>query len=267
MSLLLWNHPVTAERYRLFTERHDRYRVVAAALAEAAAVAPGHKVLDIAAGVGCTALACLQRLGENDTVAAAEAADAMRQEGERRTRGRTVNWYAAPPQGQTYDRVICGAALWALGPAGEVIGQMSHHVAPKGALAVSLPAAYLGEADAPGGGPDPHLTSLPEALKALNLGKPPGTAQPLLSETGLRQAFADHGFVMSRSSIRLRLTQDAYCHWLALPPVNDTLLGQVPPEDRPELVYRCAEDLDMSSWRWESWALCVGTRLRVRSHK
>ena len=66
---------------------------------------------------------------------------------------------------------------------------------------------------------------------------------------------------MSRSSIRLRLTQHAYLDWLALPPVNDTLLGRIPPEVRPDILTRCAEGLDMSSWRWETWALCVGTRV------
>lgn len=262
MSLLLWTHPVTAERYRMFTDRHDRYKVAARALVEAASVAPGHRVLDIAAGVGCTALACLEQLGDEDTVTAVEAAEAMRQEGERRTRGRAVNWCAAPPEGQQYDRVICGAAIWALGPVDEAIGRMSKLVAPGGVLAVSLPAAYLGEADVPGGGSDPHLTALPEALAGLDLGNPPTVTVSPLSEKGLTEAFHDHGFCMSRSNIRLRLTQDAYRDWLALPPVNDTLLGQVPPEERPKLINRCAEDLDMSSWRWETWALCVGTQVR-----
>jgi len=262
MSLLMWNHPVTAERYRRFTERHDRYRVAAKALVEAAGVAPGCSVLDIAAGIGCTVLACLEQLGTGDRVTAVEAADAMRQAGARRTRGRPVDWCAAAPTGQHFDRVICGAAIWALGPVDEVVGRMREHVAPEGVLAVSLPAAYLGEADAPGGGSDPYLTALPEALAGLDLGNPPATALPSLSEKGLAQTFRDHGFNMSRSSARLQLTQQAYVDWLALPPVNDTLLGQVPPEDRPKLVFRCAEGLDMSSWRWETWALFVGTRVR-----
>ena len=128
-------------------------------------------------------------------------------------------------------------------------------------MAVSLPAAYLGEADAPGGGADPELTALTAALAGLDLGNPPGTALPPLSETSLAKAFSDQGFAMSRSSIRLRLTQQAYLDWLALPPVNDTLLGRIPPEVRLDILTRCAEGLDMSSWRWETWALCVGTRV------
>lgn len=261
MSLALWNHPVTAERYRLFTERHDRYQIAARALVRAARVAPGHRVLDIAAGIGCTALACLEQLGDGDVVTAVEASDAMRQMGEVRTRGRAVDWCAAPPEGQQFDRVICGAAIWALGPVSEVIGGMSDQVAREGALAVSLPAAYLGEADAPGGGTDPWLTALTAALAELDLGNPPGTVPPPLSEKSLTQAFLDHGFTPSRSSTRLRLTQEAYRDWLALPPVNDTLLGKVPPEDRPAILARWAESLDLSSWRWESWAFFVGVRI------
>lgn len=262
MSLLLWNHAVTAERYRIFTERNDRYKVAARALVEAASVASGHRVLDIAAGIGCTALACLEQLGDEDVVTAVEASDAMRQEGEHRTRGRPIAWRAAPPRGQRYDRVICGAAIWALGPVSEVIGRLSEHVEPEGALAVSLPAAYLGEADAPGGGRDPLLTALPEALAGLDLGTPPARPLPPLREESLAQAFQDHGFSMSRTDITHRLTQQAYLDWMALPPVNNTLLGKVPPEARPGILAQYAEGLDMSSWRWETWALCVGTRVR-----
>lgn len=261
MSLAHWNNPVTAERYRLFTERHDRYRIAARALVQAADVAPGHRVLDVAAGIGCTALACLEQLGGEDVVTAVEASDAMRQAGIARTRSRPVVWHATIPEEQQFDRVICGAAIWALGPVSEVLGRLVDHVAPAGALAVSLPAAYLGEADQPGGGTDPFLTALPAALAGLGLANAPGTALPHLDETSLTQAFLDHGFTMSRSSTRLRLTQDAYCDWLALPPVNDTLLGKVPPEDRPAIVAGQACSLDKSSWRWETWALCVGTRV------
>lgn len=261
MSLRLWNHPVTARHYRLFTDRHDRYRIAAKALVQAAAVAPGHRVLDIAAGIGCTALACLEQLGDGDVVTAVEVSDAMRKEGSARTRDRPITWHTAPPKGQQYDRVICGAAIWTLGPVSEVIGWMAQHVAPAGVLAVSLPAAYIGEVDAPGGGSDPRLIALTEALAGLDLGNPPETALTPLTEASLTQAFCDHGFFLSRSSIRLRLTQDAYRDWLALPPVNETLLGQVPPEDRPALLARCSDGLDMSSWRWETWALCAGTRV------
>lgn len=260
MSLFLWNHPVTAERYRIFTERHDRYRLAARALIEAAAIKPGQRVLDVAAGVGCTALACLEQLEETDVVVAVEAADAMRQAGERRTQGRRIAWRSAPPEGQQFDRVICGAAIWVLGPVSEVIGGMADLVAPGGTLAVSLPAAYLGDADEPGGGADPRLTGLAEALAELDLSNPPGAALPPLSGTSLAQAFRDNGFSVARSETRFRLTQQAYLDWMTLPPVNDTLLGQIPPEDRPALLARLAEDLDMSSWRWETWALCVGTR-------
>jgi len=260
MSLALWNHPVTAARYELFTDRHDRYRAAGAALAQAAALAPGHSVLDMAAGIGCTALACLKKLGKEGAVTAVEAADAMRQTGQTRTSGSPVFWQDAVPDNQQFDRVICGASLWAMGPVDETIGTLAAHVAPGGSLAVSLPAAYLGEADAPGGGTDPWLTALPEALSRLGFGTPPPPAPPALTEAGLAETFSRHGLSMTRMNFVQRLTQAAYRDWMMLPPVNEILLGKLPPEDRLALVAQTAETLDMCSWRWETWALCVGVR-------
>jgi SAM-dependent methyltransferase len=265
MSLALWNHPVTAERYRIFTERHDRYRFAAEALVNAAGIAPGQKVLDVAAGIGCTSLACLEKLGVKDVVTAVEMAGAMRRAGETRTKGLPVDWLAVLPAGQTFDRVICGAALWAMGAPDPVIEDLAAFVAPGGVLAVSLPASYLGEPDTPGGGTDPWLTAIPEALSRLNLGKPP-TAAPLpLTEAILARIFQDHGLSVSRTSVVHRLTQSAYCDWMTLPPVNDILLGKLDPDERPAVVADAARDLDQASWRWEAWALFIGMRPVKRS--
>ncbi|MCX2720909.1 class I SAM-dependent methyltransferase [Roseibium salinum] len=264
MSLALWNHPVTADRYRHFTGRHDRYRRAARALVEAAAIAPGHRVLDFAAGIGCTALASLEQLGQSDVVTAVEAAEAMRLAGAVRTRDLPVNWCPATPAGQHYDRVICGAAIWALGPVADVVADLAGHVAPGGALAVSLPAAYLGEPDVPGGGSDPWLGRLPEVLAGMKLGKAPIDPLPPLNDLALTQAFADSGFSVIRTTLRQRLSQTAYCDWMTLPPVNDTLLGQLPPEDRIAVVGRAASSLDTASWRWEAWALYTGVRQEVQ---
>ena len=150
-------------------------------------------MLDVAAGIGCTALACLEQLGTGDGVTAVERADAMRRVGEARTRGRPVDWLAELPVGQTFDRVTCGAAIWAMGPAETVIADLAAFVAPGGVLAVSLPAAYLGEADAPGGGTDPWLTAVAEALSRLNLGKPPPDVPPPLTEASLGTIFQELG--------------------------------------------------------------------------
>lgn len=267
MSLALWNHPVTVDRYRHFTERHDRYRKAARALVEAAAITPGHTVLDFAAGIGCTALASLEQLGQSDVVTAVEAAEAMRLAGVVRTRGLPVTWYPATPDRQHYDRVICGAAIWALGPVADVIADLAGSVAPGGVLAVSLPAAYLGEPDEPGGGSDPWLGRLPEVLSEMRLGKVPTEQSPPLNETVLTQAFADSGFSVTRTTLRNRLSQAAYCDWMTLPPVNDTLLGQLPPEDRIAVVGRVASGLDTASWRWEAWALYTGVRQELRSFR
>lgn len=265
MSLSLWDHPVTAECYRRFTERHDRYRVASEALVQAAGVAPGQRVLDVAAGIGCTAMALLERLGPEDTVTAVEAAEAMRRVGMERTKGLPVFWCARPPEDGQFDRVICSAALWAMGPVETVLAGLAGHLAPGGVLAVSLPAAYLGEPDAPGGGADPWLTGVAEALSRLNLGKPPAEAPPPLSEASVAAVFEDQGLAMSRTNVVYRLTQAAYCDWLAMPPVNETLLGRLPPEDRPVVVQEAARSLDPASWRWEAWALLIGTRAVRRS--
>jgi len=260
MSLDLWNHPVTAERYRIFTERHDRYRFAAEALVNAAGLAPGQKVLDVAAGIGCTSLACLEKLGGGDVVTAVEMADAMRRAGEVRTKGLPVDWQAVLPVGQTFDRVTCGAAIWAMGAVDKAIGELATLVGPGGALAVSLPAAYLGEADAPGGGADPWLTAVAEGLSRLNLGKPPPETPLPLTENTLTTIFHEHGLSVSRTSVVHRLTQAAYCDWMTLPPVNDILLGKLGPEERPAVVADAARDLDQASWRWEAWALFIGMR-------
>ncbi|MHA7775885.1 methyltransferase domain-containing protein [Roseibium sp. M-1] len=271
MTLDLWNNPVTAERYRLFTEKHDRYRVAARELAEAVGIAPGQRVLDVAGGIGCTALACLEKLGPEDKVSAVEAAGAMRQIGRDRTDGLPVDWRAEMPVGELFDRVVCGAAVWALGPFEAVIEDLAAHVAPGGVLAISLPAAYLGEADQPGGGEDPWLTALPQMLAQMDLGAPPSRASedgaPVLSDGLVRRAFAARGFTVTRSDFRQRLTQAAYCDWMSLPPVNATLLGKLSPQDRPAAVARAAMGLDAASWRWEAWAVYAGTRKASKDHR
>jgi SAM-dependent methyltransferase len=266
MTLDLWNHPVTAERYRLFTGRHERYRTAARALVEAAGIAPGDSVLDVAAGIGCTAIACIEKLGPEDRVTAVERAGSMRAAGTSRTGGLPVDWLEALPAGRMFDRVICGAAIWALGPVEEVIACLATHVAQGGVLAVSLPAAYLGEADDPGGGIDPWLTGLPDALARLDLGSAapaaPGGTSEQLNDALMRRSFASCGLTVTRKSFRQMLTQATYCDWMSLPPVNDRLLGQLPPADRPAVVARVAASLDAASWRWEAWAVYAGVRMQ-----
>lgn len=260
MSLALWNHPVTAERYRNFSERHDRYRAVAEALVAAAGAAPGLRVLDAAAGLGCAALACLDRMGADDRILATEAAAAMRTAGRARTAGRRIDWLAEPPEAACFDLVICSAAIWAMGPVDAVIRELARRVAPGGALAFSMPSAYLGEPDAPGGGADPWLVTLLAALTQLGFERP--ATQPMAQPTApaIENALRREGLAAQHTRLRLRLDQAAFRDWMLLPPVNDSLLGALPPEDRPAIVARAAAVLDLRSWRWEGWSLWVARR-------
>src|ERR1700687_4707162 len=73
-----WDHPDTARYYEAFCEAHGRYREASLALTGAACLERGQRVLDLAAGTGCTAEAALDCGCE---VTCVEPAGAMRDAG------------------------------------------------------------------------------------------------------------------------------------------------------------------------------------------
>lgn len=260
--LLLWDDPLTAGLYGAFTDRHERYRAANAALAAASGISPGRSVLDVGAGLGCTGRACLDRLGAGDEVVCVEPATAMRELGRQRTKGLPVAWRADLPAGRSFHRVLCGAAIWAMTPVGAAIARLAALVIPGGKLAFSIPAAYLGEPDEPGGGMDPWLTALPARLSELGLGRPVPATPGAQGAIDLARELRLTGLRPETSRIRTRLTQAALRDWLKLPPVNYALLGAVPATERPALIEKAYRHVDADSWRWESWAILVATSER-----
>jgi len=206
----------------------------------------------VAAGIGGTAEAVLSRLGPDGRVVCVERAAAMRERGAARVRDSRVSWRGDLPE-TTFDRVLVGAAIWTMLPLAETLAGLAARVAPGGALALDLPAAYLGEPDEPGGGDDPWLAALPDAL-AEGRALPDAAPWDLPDAEGLAALLRDAGLRPERWEIRTRFTQAAYRDWLKLPPVSDRLLAGVEPEERAALVDGAFERVDPDSWRWERWA-------------
>ena len=256
-----WDDPLTARAYERFCRRHARYREANRALVAHAALAPGQRVLDVAAGTGRTAEAALSFLGPSGRLLCVEPARAMRERGARRIRDSRVCWSASLPEDEpgaasgAFDRVLCGAAVWQIVPLHRTIERLAALVAPDGALCFNIPAAYLLEADDPGGGLDPRLLQLPSFVE-----RPPGTV-PATDALGSRLPSADAidgllfaaGLRVDRWSVSARLTQAAYRDWLKIPVVSDGLLPGLPPTERDRRLDAAYARADRRSWRWERW--------------
>jgi len=116
-----WDDPRTVRYYEAFCARHPRYREANRALVERAALAPGQRVLDVAAGTGRTAEAALPWLHLRGSIVCVEPASAMRAVGRARLADRRVTWTDRLPEPPAaFDRILCGAAIWQLTPLGEI---------------------------------------------------------------------------------------------------------------------------------------------------
>lgn len=261
-ALTGWDDPETAECYEAFCQNHSRYICANAALIEHAEIEPGMRVLDLAAGTGRTAEAALESLGEDGRLVCVEPFAGMRAEGMRRVKDSRIEWRAALPDAtmpdarESFDRVLCGAAIWQLDSLPETLLRLASLLRHGGALCFNIPALYLLEPDEPGGGTDPMLLSLPSWLMTTPL-TAPFAAEPLASdplsfsciETWLGAA----GLRAQSWSFRLRLTQDAYADWLKIPVLTDRLLGGLTPMARAERIDAALKSVDCSSWKWEHW--------------
>jgi SAM-dependent methyltransferase len=251
-----WDHPDTARYYARFQRRFARYRQANRRLVRHATLAPGMRVLDVAAGDGATAAEVLSRVGGDGAVLCLEPAACMRALGERRLRDARVTWTAAwPTEPGSFDRIVCGAALWQLLPVARTLRTLFELLRPGGCLSFDIPALYLGEADAPGGGRDPLLLGVPAALAArirprCHGGGSPGTTMDVSTfEVWLAAA----GFRADRWSFSIRLGQRAYREWLKIPPTTDALLIGLTADERSLLIDEAFATVDASSWRWERW--------------
>jgi SAM-dependent methyltransferase len=263
-----WNDPETAAWYETFCRRHSRYRRANRELIAHAQIAPGMRILDIAAGTGRTAEAALQSLGENGRVLCFEPSVAMRSAGMRRITDGRLRWSAVLPDAtESFDRIVCGASIWLLDPLPQTLLMLAGLLCRGGALCFTIPALYLSEPDEPGGGSDPFLLSLPELLLTspdASIGQTnerlapdlhvlePSLPVPL-SQSSITTWLNAAGLRAGQWSFRIRLSQIAYANWLKIPVLTEQLLGKLSPKARAERIDAALESVDRSSWRWERW--------------
>ncbi len=226
-----WHHPDTARYYEAFCEAHGRYQEANLALIGAAALERGQCVLDLAAGTGRTAEAALDLACE---VTCVEPAASMRDAGRRRLP--QVRWLAEwPEHAERFERVLCSAAIWQMMPLGETFGRIAALLKSEGAFAFNVPSLYLAEADAPGGGSDPHLFELVARLAQGRTNSAAATQAPPGADEIERLLHAA-GFAPARWSARSRLTQAALRDWMKIPVLTDALLDGIAADERAALV-------------------------------
>jgi SAM-dependent methyltransferase len=262
-----WEDEETAAYYEAFCRRHSRYVCANRALIAHARIAPGMRVLDLAAGTGRTAEIALASLGKDGRMVCVEPFAGMRAEGMRRVTDSRVQWSAILPEAtESFDRILCGASIWQLDPLPETFGILASLLRPGGALCFNIPGLYLLEPDKPGGGSDPLLLSLPAlllaSLSASSLASSDRTpirqsiecqARGPLCRSCITTWLNAAGLRAQGWSFRVRLTQDAYADWLKIPVLTDQMLGGLAPKVRAERIDEALLSVDRSSWKWERW--------------
>jgi SAM-dependent methyltransferase len=257
-----WDDPETPLYYESFCRHHSRYTQANAALIAHAHIAPGMRMLDLAAGTGRTAEAALGLLGDHGRIVCVEPSAPMRTEGARRISDARVAWRATlldatgSDAGGPFDRILCGAAIWQLEPLDATILTLSGLLRRGGALCFNIPALYLLEPDDPGGGDDPLLLDLPAAL-ATNAGAAcdaaPQQGGPPLGCDAIGSWLRAAGLRAHAWTFRLRLTQEAYAAWLKIPAVAGRLLADLALDERARRIDAALGSVDRASWKWERW--------------
>jgi SAM-dependent methyltransferase len=253
----VWDDPEAPVAYEAFYRRHSRYARANAALVAHARLAPGMRVLDLGAGTGRTAEAALRRLGADGRIVCIEPAATMRAAGMRLVHDARVAWRARlPAASERFDRILCGAAIWQIEPLARTIRTLSARLRQGGALCFNIPALHLLEPDEPGGGDDPLLLDLQAALAARAAPMPPVAprrASPPFGRDEVKSWLHAAGLRARGWSFRLRLTQDAYAAWLAIPAVGGRLLAGLDLAARAARIDAALAGLDRASWKWERW--------------
>lgn len=253
-----WDHPDSPRYYEAFCRSHSRYARANAALISHAHIQPAMRILDLAAGTGRTAEAALRRLGEDGRILCVEPSAAMRAEGMRRLTDPRVTWCPTLDGAHgPFDRILCGAAIWQLEPAGGTLGKLAGLLAHGGALCFNIPSLYLLEPDEPGGGADPLLLALPSLLAAPPIGTvdgPAHTSQCPLERGTMQTCLREAGLHAQSWAFRVRLTQEAYAAWLKIPMVSNGMLAGSTPDERARRIDAALELVDRSAWKWERWS-------------
>lgn len=110
---------------------------LAAALIEAAELAPGQRVLDLAAGPGLLAAAASRKVGADGTVVASDIAEAQLACCPELPRA-TADGEHLPFASACFDRVLCGLGLMVFPDTARVLGEVRRVLAPGGMLALSV---------------------------------------------------------------------------------------------------------------------------------
>ncbi|HYB98508.1 MAG TPA: class I SAM-dependent methyltransferase [Candidatus Limnocylindrales bacterium] len=258
-----WDDPRTAEAYAAFDASYGRYAAASRAVVRHARIRRSDRVLDLGAGIGGTTHAVLTRLNGDGRVVCVEPARAMRAAGESRVLDPRVRWLATLPAADAaFDRIVCSAAIWLLQPLGQTFAMLARALAPGGLLSFNVPALYLGEPDAPGGGTDPLLLRLPAEIAAGHTfdgqerirGRLPCDPTPVPADVAsVESTLATAGFRSRRWRFRVRLTQPMLRDWMKIPVVTDPLLAPLAPAARNAIIDAAYERCDPASWRWERW--------------
>lgn len=244
-----WDRADTVAQWLSFGQRFDRYHVVNAALAEHARLGSARTVLDVGAGTGGTIRALLPLLAQDARALCVEPADAMRSAAA--VADPRVRWAAELPD-RRFDRVVCGASMWLMGPLAEAAARLRAHLEPGGALIFAIPSSYLGQPDPPGGGPDPWLVEPAQRFVAERTSAPPaGEAPP--GPDALDEALRSVGLRPERWSVQTRWTTASTLAWLRLPPVAASMRPDLGPRDRQLLLDEIEAACPPDSWRTEAW--------------
>ncbi len=248
MSSAAWDHPSVLDAWKRFEARHDRYHLANASLASEAELEPSMSVLDVGAGTGGTTAALLPHLGPRAQVLCLEPAGAMREAGLQDPR---VVWTDTWPE-RSFDRVVCGAAVWLLGPLEQGLARLASHVAPGGALVFDIPAAYLGQPDPPGPQNDAWLTELPSRL-VQGRAHAPTTRATLPGPQEVEDLLRAAGLAPRRWQVQTTWSNRALADWYRLPPVGLAMRPDLDAESLHEAVAQALSGLDPADHRPEPW--------------
>jgi hypothetical protein len=154
----------------------------------------------------------------------------------------------------SFDRVLCGAALWQVDSLENSLEELAGLLSPGGALCFNIPALYLGQPDQPGGGEDPWLLALLAVLQGETAATVEAEAsKAILDDAQVESLLEAAGLRPESWSFRVQLTQAAYRDWLKIPVLTNRLLPGLRPQERVRRIDEAYRQVPKDSWRWERW--------------
>jgi ubiquinone/menaquinone biosynthesis C-methylase UbiE len=163
-------------------------------LVQAAALAPGHRVLDVATGTGAAALSCAEVVGPAGYVVGGDLSCAMLEKARRNLRSLPValmalDWQALPFRDASFDALVCQLGLMFFPDPTRGVSEFRRVVREGGCVAVSVTSAApertlyfrVGFAIAR------HLPAKAQALRRLFALGDPRRLGALLEQAGLRE--------------------------------------------------------------------------------